>query len=63
MILGAGGNPFITYVPTLTHEVPSRATAAPEPLFLALPRGHPQEPAQNTKSATSVIFVMGGVAS
>lgn len=57
MILEADGNPFITYVPIL-RRAPSRGS-----LPVAPSRGHHRESAQNTKSATGVIFVMGGVAS
>lgn len=70
MILEAGaargGNPFITYVslPTprargslLTSLNPPSSRGPPPP-----PVVRHRESAQNTKSATGVIFVMGGVA-
>ena len=68
MILEAGGNPFITYVPTLPVSCLVATLArhgdrrAPVPSFPPATTHPLEEPAQNTKSATSVIFVMGGVA-
>lgn len=62
MILEAGGNPFITYVPIL-RRAPSRGSLPIPRGPVAPSRGRHRESAQNTKSATGVIFVMGGVAS